>query len=76
MSTPVVGLKNEILPSRENASVEPSGDHEGSEEFAKLVTTVPVAGSITSRTGVGPFTVVSSSTTAIHPPPGERAAAA
>ncbi len=75
MSAPVVGLKNDTLPALENASVDPSGDQDGSDDLSKLVTTVPVAGSSTTSTGPDPLTVASSSTTASQPPPGDSAAA-
>src|ERR1700692_1002379 len=64
VSEPVVGLKNDTLPALENASVDPSGDQDGSDEPAKLDTTVPVAGSRTRSTGCGAVTVATSSTTA------------
>ena len=76
VSAPVAGLKNDTFPPREKARVDPSGDHDGSDESGKLVTTVPVAGSRTTSTGVGAAIVPSSSTTASQPPPGDSAAAA
>ncbi len=76
VSVPEVGLKNDNLPALENASVDPSGDQDGSDELSKLVTTVPVAGSSTSSTGPDPPTVASTSTTASQRPPGDSAAEA